>query len=70
LTSLPDLVVLVPGTVAMLELKSRQRGFERGQVGVAALLATVERALCGVVRPVPRRPGELAYDDVVEALGR
>lgn len=67
LTDLPDLIVIVPGLAALVELKSQRRTVTRGQREVAALLATAERFWGGIVRPVPRA-GEMSYDAFLEML--
>ena len=65
-----DTTILLPGLLVAVELKSQRRPFESaGQAAVASVLATVERAVCGVVRPVPK-PGELSYDEVLDLLRR
>lgn len=67
LTDLTDLIVVVPGVAALAELKSMRRVVTPGQREVADLLATVERFVGGIVRPVPRN-GEMSYDEFLDAL--
>jgi len=67
MTDAPDVLILVPGVVVVAELKSQRRRFTAGQIEVAALLASVERAVCVVVRPNPK-DGELSYDQLLEVL--
>jgi hypothetical protein len=63
-----DLIVVVPGLAALLELKSQRRATTPGQAEVAALLRTVTRFVGGIVRPQPK-DGELGYDEVLAILG-
>jgi hypothetical protein len=69
LVDLPDLLILVPGLAAWIELKSQRRIITPGQAEVAALLASATRFVGGIVRPDPR-DGELSYDELLEVLHR
>jgi len=64
---MPDVLILVPGLAVIAELKSQRRRLTAGQMQVAELLASCERAVCGVVRPIPKA-GEMGYDELLEAL--
>jgi hypothetical protein len=67
LTDLPDLLILVPGLAAWVELKSQRRIVTPGQAEVAALLASATAFVGGIVRVDPR-DGEMGYDELLEAL--
>lgn len=67
LVDLPDLIVLLPGLVALLELKSARRAVTPGQAEVAGLVASAGRVVGGIVRAVPRA-GEIGYDEMLELL--
>lgn len=67
LENLTDLIIVIPGLAALVELKSQDRGITFGQRRVLTLLETVERFFGGVVRPEPN-PGETSYDDFLDIL--
>lgn len=64
----PDLMIVVPGLAAWIEVKSQSRPVTPGQQEVAALLASVTKFVGGVMRPDPK-PGELSYEEVLRLLG-
>lgn len=66
---MPDLLIAVPGTVALIELKSQRRRVTAGQRHVLDLMAGCTRVVSGIVRPVPR-DGEMSLDDLLEMLDR
>lgn len=69
MVDMPDHLILIPGLVAVLELKSMHRALTNGQEEVSRLMASAERFIAGVVRPVPRM-GEYGFDDVLDILRR
>lgn len=64
---MPDLLILLPGLAAWIELKSQRRRITPGQREVAVLLDGVERFVGGVVRPESRE-GEMSYDELLTTL--
>lgn len=67
LEHMPDLLVLAPRKLAVVELKSQHYEASDGQERVQALLATVEAVFLGLVRPTPR-DGERSFDEFMEWL--
>ena len=69
---MPDLVIIVPGLVAIVELKSQLRGITLGQAEVRDLLLSIpDNPYCvgWMVRPNPDRSvGERSYDELLERL--
>ena len=51
LEDLPDLIIVCPPVIALVELKSAKRRVTLGQAAVAALLEQCDTALGGIVRP-------------------
>ena len=64
---MPDLLILVPGGLAVIELKSQDRATTPGQLEVKWLMSTVTSALTAFVRPEPL-DGEWSFDDLLQAL--
>lgn len=66
-TDMPDLLIVLPPTVALIEIKSQRRDLTPGQAGVMEMLDRCNRLLAGVVRPEPR-PGEMSLDEALHLL--
>jgi len=64
---MPDLIIVLPPVVALIELKSQRRRITPGQAHVTDLLATCTDLVTGIVRPIPK-PGELSQDDLLAIL--
>lgn len=64
---MPDLLIIVPGMVAVIELKSQKRATTLGQREVADLMQTANRFMVGIVRPIPKA-GEYSFDQLIDAL--
>jgi hypothetical protein len=67
LEDLPDLIVLLPGQAAIVELKSQRRRLTSGQRQVRELLRGPIAFFGGVVRPMPK-VDEQSYDDFLDWL--
>ncbi|MGI8406048.1 MAG: hypothetical protein ACR2OE_15025 [Thermomicrobiales bacterium] len=67
-TDMPDLIVVLPPLVALLELKSQRRHVTDGQRVVLDLLSGCTEVTSGIVRPIARA-GEMSYDDALRMLG-
>lgn len=65
---MPDLIIVCPPIVALIELKSHRRDITDGQAVVIDLLAHCDQLLSGVVRPIPR-DGEMDLDALLEQVG-
>jgi hypothetical protein len=65
--NMPDLLILLPGRLFLVELKSQDRPLTPGQVAVKALMSTITDVTCGVVRPDPR-PGEMSFDALLAVI--
>ena len=63
----PDLVIISPPWLAIVELKSQEREVTVGQRRVLTLLEGVTRLHTGIVRPEPH-PGETGYAEFLELL--
>lgn len=70
LADLPDWLIIDPmsGRVLLIEAKSQKRQVTMGQAAVLMMLDECSRFEGYVVRPVPKHPGEVAFDDFVEFL--
>lgn len=68
LADLPDLIVIAPPVLAILELKSFRRKATTGQIEVMQLLADCSQLVTGIVRIEPRE-GEMSFDEVLSMLG-
>lgn len=66
---MPDLLIILPPVVALLELKSQRRKITDGQLDVLAMLAECDRVVSGVVRPDPK-DGEISLDEALEVISR
>jgi hypothetical protein len=64
----PDLLIVLPPVVALLELKSQRRKVTPGQAHVLELLAQCNTLVSGIVRPVPK-PGEISLDEALALIG-
>jgi hypothetical protein len=67
LVDLPDLLIVCPPLLAVVELKSPARHVTSGQQSIVDLLACCDRFFTGIVRPDPK-PGETSYDDFLAIL--
>lgn len=69
---MPDLLIIVPGLVAVVELKSQRRQTTFGQTLVRELMHTIPDCPCVLawhVRPEPNRVvGEKSFDQLFERL--
>lgn len=66
-TDMPDLLIVAPPLVALLELKSQKQQVMMGQAHVLTLLEDCDHIVSGIVRPDPK-PGELSLDDALALL--
>lgn len=64
---MPDLLILIPGRVLVIESKSQNRALTPGQSAVADLMSTVTGCTLGVMRPNPLA-GELSFDQVLQII--
>lgn len=64
---MPDLLIVLPPIVALIELKSQRRQVTPGQEQVLDLLSGCRRIVSGIVRPHPK-PGEMSQDDVLAII--
>lgn len=53
-TDMPDLLIVLPPVVALIETKSQRRTVTLGQQAVMAQLELCDEVVAGVVRPAPR----------------
>lgn len=68
LVDLPDLLIIAPPVLAVIELKSQRRVVTPGQAEVIQLLAGCSDLFAGIVRPEPSADEEWSFDEVIEAL--
>lgn len=66
---LPDLIVICPPTIAILELKRWNGRHTAGQAEVDELLRRCDRLIAGTVRPV-KTADAFGYDEILNQLGR
>jgi hypothetical protein len=64
---MPDLLIVLPPFVALLELKSQRRKVTPGQESVLQLLERCHIVTSGIVRPVPKE-GEMSLDEALELM--
>lgn len=65
----PDLIIILPPRVILVELKSWRRRITDGQRAVLELLAECPRAESFLVRSEPRDETETGYTEFVEWIG-
>ena len=65
---MPDLIVVLPPVIYLVELKSQRRQITDGQAAVLELLEGCEFVQSGIVRPIPRDAGEISYDDFINLI--
>jgi hypothetical protein len=64
---MPDLLIILPPHVALLELKSQRRKVTPGQQSVMELLERCHIVTSGIVRPEPR-DGEMSLNEALALL--
>lgn len=75
MTDCPDLVIVLPGIVAVLELKSQKRRVTPGQESVFRIVRSAAldgtgwvTGLATIVRPIPKNEYEIAFTDLLDVL--
>ncbi len=64
---MPDLLIVCPPVLALIELKSQRRNVTAGQAHVLELVWQCNVIVSGIVRPVPRS-GEMSLDQLLAML--
>lgn len=65
---MPDVLLILPPFVGVLELKSMRRKITPGQADVLALLEECDRLLTGIVRPERASAAEYGFDMLLDIL--
>ena len=64
---MPDLLIILPPMIGLIELKSQRRKVTAGQHEVLRLISECRVIESGIVRPIPQE-GEMSLDDVLEVM--